>query len=316
MSTTMRAVSHHQLSAIFADLADHSLVGMTIVLDDNFLYANQKCCELFGYSKEEFVQLSPFDIVVDIDRPMVRSRMNERLLGKTIRSEYSCRGVRKDGSIIDLEVRGTTIAIDGRPALATSFVEMTDTRRAIQEREQQRAIVTHVARERDAAQRYLDVAGVMMMVFAADETIALVNRRGCEVLGYGAADELLGRNWIDVFIPASKRSVMRAAFRSFLDGTAPAVEHFENEIVTASGEERIISWHNQRDWRGKTHKVTVVADGFSYASRTYGSLSEIAQSITGTKWNGPRFFGLRSPDRPDPNAARARKRSQSAKRER
>jgi len=49
-----------------------------------------------------------------------------------------------------------------------------------------------------------------------------------------------------------------------------------------------------RTWKGKSHRVTVVADGFIYDSRTYPSLSEIAVLITGTRWNGPRFFGLRS----------------------
>src|SRR4029079_12591632 len=54
MSTMMspfRAVPDNQISAILADLADVALVGMTIVLDSQFLYANKKCCELFGYSK-------------------------------------------------------------------------------------------------------------------------------------------------------------------------------------------------------------------------------------------------------------------------
>jgi Protein of unknown function (DUF2924) len=49
-----------------------------------------------------------------------------------------------------------------------------------------------------------------------------------------------------------------------------------------------------RTWKGKTYRVTVVAGGFTYAGKTYDSLSEIATTITGTKWNGPRFFGLRS----------------------
>ena len=266
---------------------------MTIVLDARFLYANQKCCELFGYSEDEFIQLCPFDIVLDTDRAMVRNRMNERLCGETTISEYSFRGVRKDGSIIDLEVRGTTIAIDGRQALATSFVEMTDTRRAIQEREHQRAMAAHVARERDTAQRYLDVAGVMMMVFAADETISLVNRQGCKVLGYGAADELLGRNWIDVFIPAPKRSRMRAAFHSFLDGTTPAVEHFENEIVTESGEERIISWHNQRlfDDSGKAAGILSSGEDITERRRAEESLRvselrfrQIAENLSEVFW--------------------------------
>ena len=49
-----------------------------------------------------------------------------------------------------------------------------------------------------------------------------------------------------------------------------------------------------RTWNGKTYRVTVTADGFAHAGKTFASLSEIAFAITGTKWNGPRFFGLRS----------------------
>jgi hypothetical protein len=48
-----------------------------------------------------------------------------------------------------------------------------------------------------------------------------------------------------------------------------------------------------REWNGQMHRVMVVADGFSWDGRTYNSLSTIAYVITGTKWNGPRFFGLR-----------------------
>ena len=49
-----------------------------------------------------------------------------------------------------------------------------------------------------------------------------------------------------------------------------------------------------RAWKGKSHRVTVLADGFVYDGDTYSNLSEIAVLITGTRWNGPRFFGLRS----------------------
>ena len=49
-----------------------------------------------------------------------------------------------------------------------------------------------------------------------------------------------------------------------------------------------------RTWKGRTYRVTVMADGFIHDGQTFTSLSEIASDITGTKWNGPRFFGLRS----------------------
>jgi Protein of unknown function (DUF2924) len=49
-----------------------------------------------------------------------------------------------------------------------------------------------------------------------------------------------------------------------------------------------------RTWKGKSYRVTVTADGFTYNGERFASLSEIASNITGTNWNGPRFFGLRS----------------------
>jgi Protein of unknown function (DUF2924) len=48
-----------------------------------------------------------------------------------------------------------------------------------------------------------------------------------------------------------------------------------------------------REWRGQSHHVTVLERGYSYASKRYSSLSQIARLITGTRWSGPLFFGLR-----------------------
>jgi hypothetical protein len=48
-----------------------------------------------------------------------------------------------------------------------------------------------------------------------------------------------------------------------------------------------------REWQGIEHHVTVMTDGFEYEGRKYKSLSAIARAITGTRWNGPLFFGLR-----------------------
>jgi hypothetical protein len=49
-----------------------------------------------------------------------------------------------------------------------------------------------------------------------------------------------------------------------------------------------------REWQGRTHHVTVTAEGFDYDGRRWKSLSAIATAITGTRWSGPLFFGLRS----------------------
>ena len=62
-----------------------------------------------------------------------------------------------------------------------------------------------------------------------------------------------------------------------------------------------------REWQGRTHEVLVSEDGFVWQQRGYRSLSQIARAITGTRWSGPVFFGLkqRAPAQaPSPDAAR------------
>jgi hypothetical protein len=49
-----------------------------------------------------------------------------------------------------------------------------------------------------------------------------------------------------------------------------------------------------REWQGRRHEVDVLDKGFRYAGGEYRSLSEVARAITGTRWNGLRFFGLRN----------------------
>jgi hypothetical protein len=55
-----------------------------------------------------------------------------------------------------------------------------------------------------------------------------------------------------------------------------------------------------REWDGHLQQVMVLADGFTWNGKTYRSLSKVAFAITGSRWNGPRFFGLR--DRPSSEA--------------
>jgi len=47
-----------------------------------------------------------------------------------------------------------------------------------------------------------------------------------------------------------------------------------------------------REWQGRVHEVVITEGGFVWSGNTYGSLSHVARLITGTRWSGPRFFGL------------------------
>jgi hypothetical protein len=55
-----------------------------------------------------------------------------------------------------------------------------------------------------------------------------------------------------------------------------------------------------REWNDRMQRVAVLADGFAWNGKTYRSLSKVAQAITGTRWNGPKFFGMRDKPSEDP----------------
>jgi PAS domain S-box-containing protein len=87
-------------------------------------------------------------------------------------------------------------------------------------------------RERDATQHYLDVVDVMVLVLNADATVKLINRRGCSILGYDAPRDIVGKSWIDVFIPHRMREAMRETFRQLISGEVTNVEHYTTPVVT------------------------------------------------------------------------------------
>lgn len=67
----------------------------------------------------------------------------------------------------------------------------------------------------------------------------------------------------------------------------PAPKKSSSAVKSISPGTRLV-----RDWHGKPHVVDVVDKGYLYDGKTYRSLSKIAHLITGTRWSGPRFFGL------------------------
>jgi len=98
-------------------------------------------------------------------------------------------------------------------------------------------------RERNRAQKYLDVAWVMLLVIDTEGTVTLINKRGCNILGYEQKD-IIGKNWFDNFIPGRFREEIKKVFSQLIAGEIDAAEYFENPILNKNGEERIIAWHN------------------------------------------------------------------------
>lgn len=100
-----------------------------------------------------------------------------------------------------------------------------------------------VQKERDQAQQYLNIAGVLIVALDTEGRITLINQRGCECLGYSKA-EIIGHNWFDVCLPPRIRGPAKSTFHRQMIGEIDPVEYFESPIINKSGEERLMAFHN------------------------------------------------------------------------
>lgn len=82
--------------------------------------------------------------------------------------------------------------------------------------------------------------------------------------------------------------------RQLLDALADEVEGKKvRKSVISDPRNPVIGTRLMREWNGVEHVITVLRDGFDWQGQRYKTLSAIARKITGTQWNGYRFFGLR-----------------------
>lgn len=109
-----------------------------------------------------------------------------------------------------------------------------------------------LTQEKNLAQEYLDISGVMMLVLDTEGRVQLINKKGCEILGF-SENEIIGKAWFEHFVPERERQDLLENFQQTMAGEDLIWDYVENFVVTASGEEKLVAWHNSllRDDIGK-----------------------------------------------------------------
>ncbi len=100
-----------------------------------------------------------------------------------------------------------------------------------------------IKKQKQKAEKYLDLAGSIIVALDSAGRIILLNKKGYEILGYKKG-KLIGERWIDTCIPQKNRADVRKIFNKIMQGDLRIVEHFENPVITKQRDRRIISWHN------------------------------------------------------------------------
>lgn len=169
------------------------------------------------------------------------------------------RVVRPDGS-----VRHVRVLAQAETDTSGALVRMSGTVQDVTEVEE---IESDLRRERDRAQRYLDTIQTVMLSLDPSGRITMINRRGCELLGF-EEKELLGRHWFRCFLPAPQgMQQIYPEFRRIMSGPTTEFEYFENPALCRDGRQRLIAWHNAvlRDEKGSI--VGVLSSGEDITER-------------------------------------------------
>ncbi len=118
----------------FRMLAESSLTGIYLIQEGKFVYVNQAFESIFGYSVEEIIgKLGPLDLTYPEDRPIVQENIRKRIEGEIDSIRYDFRGLRKDGTVIHIEVHGRRIVYQGKPGIIGTLVDITERKQAEEE---------------------------------------------------------------------------------------------------------------------------------------------------------------------------------------
>ena len=210
--------------------------------DTSIITANQEASRLLGLSleqmqgrkavdpgwrflREDGSQLPPEEYPVNLALSSRKSIANQ--LG----------GIRRpDRDAIIWVLVNANVLLDESGDIAkviTSFVDITERRKYQQD----------LIRERDLSQKYLDTAGVILLALDKNGRIKMINRKGCELLGFQSR-AVLGKHWFNNFIPEDLRQETIAMFNEIMAGMIDKFAYVESPVLSASGEIRLISWFN------------------------------------------------------------------------
>jgi PAS domain S-box-containing protein len=217
----------------YKTLVEQSLQGVLVAQGPvpRIVFANATMSKILGYTPEEMISFSPqqtLELVHPDDRELFFGRFKDRLEGNSPPSNYMIRGVRKDGTIVWLELSSSRIDYDGRPAAQAMFMDITERKKAEEcLRQSEEKFRTIVENSQD-----------VIMLTKPDGIISYLSPSCSRVLGYDPEDLVGKQPWI--IHPDDLEDVKKVHYQA-LKGLNGSMEY---RILTKAGETRWVhhSW--------------------------------------------------------------------------
>ena len=220
--------------------------------------------------------LSPADFVRSFAHPEDRERVEARLAEDSNKTsgggELEYRIIRPDGTIRHIQ---TIYQISANPLTGERRMQGT-----ILDQTFRRQSEEALRRERDRAQRYLDLVNVMIIAVDRAGRITLVNRKACELFGY-PEHELLGKDFFAACQPPGFAGRSRILFEEALGGREAGFSLLEGPIITRDGHNRRVFWRNQflRDESGRITGVLSAGEDVTEQRETEAQLRQAEEEL-------------------------------------
>ncbi|MCJ7465929.1 MAG: PAS domain S-box protein [Maribacter sp.] len=217
-------------------------------------FISAACREISGYTPEQFYddsEISWGNLIHPEDRDRIREEIKQAV-SKKKKYQFSYRIITSNNQVKWILERGSMVQDEvNKIHRLEGFME--DITR-------QKETEIRLTKEKSRLHQYLDTAASMFLVINKDHIIEMVNKKGCEILGYPQKD-IAGKNWFDSFIPEKDRKKLLGLFDSVISGRTSPPDYFENPILNKNGVKRIIRWRNAtfKDDKGKT--IGVISSG-------------------------------------------------------
>lgn len=244
-----------------------------ILLADNkakYVDVNEAATKLFGFTREEFKEMHVWDITPDMNVSDSKKMWNQFIKEGIMEGDYEIRT--KSGELIIAHFKAVSHVLPGIHMSVLADITK-------EKRYKQRLI-----HEKNKAERYLDISGVMFISLDRFQNIVLANKKASEILGY-KQEELIGMNWFNNFLPQANIKEVKKVFDQIISGEIDPVKYYENPVITKSGEERIIFWHNSIVYDDEQSIIGLLSSGndvteLKKAERKLKESEELYRNIT------------------------------------
>ncbi len=215
----------------FRSLVEYSLVGIYIIQDSRLLYTNTKFEEIFGYGRDELIGRNIYDIVLPDYAEIVENNIKVRVENGASDIQYTFKAVKKDGKIIDVEVRGSKMMYNDKISIIGSLNDVTERRTAEEElRRSQQRLKFHIQK-----------TPLGVIEWDLDFKVADWNESAEKIFGF-TRYEILGKKAEDIIIPDNAKEKVNEVWHELLSQTGGS--RSTNSNITKSGAEILCEWYN------------------------------------------------------------------------